>query len=409
MKELKKQSYVSINMKSNIMKIIMVVISVVLTTLILSIRANEKYMWPSQALTVNVYAYICLIILAICLIVDRNLKGHDFETIKSWIFFIVLYAISLFLTVGLTFVDDLLRPLCIIPMLFSLFYELRYGFLATIMFSALFVLLSGEAVESLLLMVLIGAVGCVAARFYVKLKTIAIGAVLMLVAAFFINLLFYYMLYEEINAVYAFEHIVSVLIAVIALLVVSLLYKPTKKAIIWNSKIKEKLMKLSSPDSPAYKYMKSASIPVFTHSTDVMELAVIGAKSIAIDDVLVKCGALYHDIGKCESTDYIKVGVNIARKFKMPENVIKIIKEHNVSVKLPTTKEAAVVMLADSVYTSYDYLAEKNPGKKIDMAQLINSVFNNRLDKGTLNDTGLSVEEFSRVKQSFIDWTSMKN
>ena len=69
---------------------------------------------------------------------------------------------------------------------------------------------------------------------------------------------------------------------------------------------------------------------VINHCKAVRDLAVKIAKLAGADVKLVEAGALLHDIGrsKTHDTNHAVEGVKIAKKLKLPQNIINIIQKH---------------------------------------------------------------------------------
>jgi len=65
------------------------------------------------------------------------------------------------------------------------------------------------------------------------------------------------------------------------------------------------------------------------------------------------------------------------------------------------TKEAAIVMLADSVVTSVEYLRETK--KEVSEDTILDHAFATRVNSGILSDSGLSLEELYIIKKIFAE------
>ncbi len=163
------------------------------------------------------------------------------------------------------------------------------------------------------------------------------------------------------------------------------------------------LMELSDSNSPLLRELSMKAPGTFQHSMQVANLAEAATFSIGGNALLVRTGALYHDIGKMESpmyfienqnsninphddlsfeesaaiiTGHVLSGIEIARKNKLPDLVVDFIRTHHGTSMvqyfyqsylknfpevivdeeafrypgpLPFSKETAVLMMADSV------------------------------------------------------------
>ncbi len=105
---------------------------------------------------------------------------------------------------------------------------------------------------------------------------------------------------------------------------------------------------------------------VINHCLAVRDIAVRIAKLANADVALVEAGALLHDIGRCRTHGIFHAieGVRIAKKLKLPDEIVKIIERHigagltkdeakklGLPVKdyLPITLEEKIVCHADNL------------------------------------------------------------
>jgi putative nucleotidyltransferase with HDIG domain len=216
-----------------------------------------------------------------------------------------------------------------------------------------------------------------------------------------------------------------------------------------------KLFELTNSESEILRQMAIEAPGSYHHSLIVAALAEKAAEKLKLDPLLVKAGALYHDIGKIKMPEYfienkdrkhdvhrdltpsmstlvivnhVKEGVEIARKEHLPELVRDIIEQHhgNSVVRFfyqkakekydpdiqpvgeesyrypgppPQTKEAALVMLADSIEAASRSLKSH---KDEHLARVIRDIFDNYLQDGQLDDCAFSLREIRTVAQSFL-------
>ena len=216
-----------------------------------------------------------------------------------------------------------------------------------------------------------------------------------------------------------------------------------------------KLLELTDSDSEVLRQLALEAPGSFHHSQTTALLAEKAAESVGLDSLLVKAGALYHDIGKVKMPEYfienrgrkrdahrdltpsmstlvivnhVKEGVEIARKEKLPEQIRDMIEQHhgNSVVRYfflkakekydpelqkvgeesyrypgppPQSKEAALVMLADSVEDASRSL--RSP-KEEHLKRVVRDIFDNYLQDGQLDDCAFSLKEIRTIAQSFL-------
>jgi putative nucleotidyltransferase with HDIG domain len=215
-----------------------------------------------------------------------------------------------------------------------------------------------------------------------------------------------------------------------------------------------KLLELSNSDLPIFRQMAMEAPGSYHHSLIVATLAEKAAEEIGLDAMLVKAGALYHDIGKIKRPEYfienmarnpdlhkdltpsmstlvivnhVKEGMEIAKKLKLPRKIKDIIAQHHGSSLVryfyekakekydpemqtigeesyrypgppPQSKEAALIMLADSVEAASRSL--KSPSRE-SLKRVITEIFENYLQDGQLDNCDFSLRELRSMAVAF--------
>ncbi|HCL03700.1 MAG TPA: hypothetical protein DHW61_15065 [Lachnoclostridium phytofermentans] len=152
---------------------------------------------------------------------------------------------------------------------------------------------------------------------------------------------------------------------------------------------------------PLMKRLEEESPKLLLHSKSIAYLSQKAAGCIGAKEDLAFAGGLYHEIGRLLGPDYVKNGEELAGQYKLPKEVSDMIRQHNFKVELPKTKEAAIVMLSDNIFSTILYL--KNSGEtSITAEKVIENTFSIRLNKGTLDESGISIKEFHNLKEFYI-------
>lgn len=216
-----------------------------------------------------------------------------------------------------------------------------------------------------------------------------------------------------------------------------------------------KLLELTSSELPIFRQLSEEAPGSYHHSLIVASLAEKAAEELGIDAQLAKAGALYHDIGKTKMPEYfienrtrefdlhkdlspsmstlviknhVKEGAELARKLKLPRPLREIIEQHhgNSLVRYfyakakqtydpleqtvgeesfrypgpaPQTKEAGLVMLADSIEAASRSL--KSPTKD-NIKRVITDIINGTLQDGQLDACDFSLRELRNVAAAFL-------
>lgn len=149
------------------------------------------------------------------------------------------------------------------------------------------------------------------------------------------------------------------------------------------------------------KQLSAFSPKLYLHSMEVAELSKRVIEQIGGNAKLAQAGGLYHEIGRIQSNHYIVEGIKLAKEYQFPEAVIDIIRQHHVKTEKPRSLEAAAVMLADSILSTMEYMKEKRPEEQIDKNEIIENIFALRLQKGVLDESGVTTDYYNKFKKFF--------
>ncbi len=147
--------------------------------------------------------------------------------------------------------------------------------------------------------------------------------------------------------------------------------------------------------------LKAHSETVYEHCLMIGDISGRAAEQIGADGLLARAGGYYHEIGKLNSKDYILEGLAIAEEHSFPRELIAIIRQHNIKHEKPTSIEAAIVMLTDTVVATIDYI-RRTEDKKYTVEKIIDNIFQMRMDKGTFDESGLSVKDYKTLKEFYL-------
>lgn len=212
------------------------------------------------------------------------------------------------------------------------------------------------------------------------------------------------------------------------------------------------LIELTNTNAPLLRELAFTAPGTFQHSLQVANLAENAIFQIGGNALLVRAGALYHDIGKLENPLYfienqssgynphdklsyeesariiishVSKGIEMARKANMPEIVVDFIRTHHGNTRvdyfyqsslknfpeklinenifrypgpIPFSKETGVLMLADSVEAASRSL--KEPDEK-SISDLVDRIVKYKLDQGQLNDSNITLKDIETIKTIF--------
>jgi len=223
---------------------------------------------------------------------------------------------------------------------------------------------------------------------------------------------------------------------------------------MFNIVTNTKLLELSNPNNALLRRLVLEAPGTYQHSIMVGNLAEMGAEAVGANTILARVGAYYHDIGKLKKpyyfkenqigfdnphdrlspeisasiiTAHIEDGIKTAKEYNLPPAIIDIISQHHgkdlvkyflITMKnasdnpdaineddfrykgiKPSTKESAIVMLADGVEAAVRSLKEADSEKIKDM---IDKIIKSRLYEGQLDESPLTLIDLENIKKAFF-------
>lgn len=214
-----------------------------------------------------------------------------------------------------------------------------------------------------------------------------------------------------------------------------------------------KLLELSNPNQPLLKRLLVETPGTYHHSIIVGNLSEAAAEEVGGNPLIARVGAYYHDVGKLKRplffkenqfngenphdkinpslstliiTSHTKDGAELAKKYKLPTAIRDIIIQHHgqtlvayfyhkalksengdtvkaenfrYSGPKPQTKEAAIVMLADSVEAAVRAMPEPTKGK---IEGLVRQIIKDKLNDGQLDECGLTLKDLNTIANAFV-------
>lgn len=214
-----------------------------------------------------------------------------------------------------------------------------------------------------------------------------------------------------------------------------------------------KLLELADPNHPLIKQMLMEAPGTYHHSLMVGNLAESATREIGGNALLSRVGAYFHDIGKLKRphffkenqlgeenpherltpslstliiTSHLKDGDDMAMRHHLPKPIRDIIVQHHGQTLVayfyhkalqqenasepnadtyrydgpkPASREAAVVLLADSVEAAVRSMSDKTRGK---VEGMVRKIIKDKLDDGQLDRCDLTLRDLGTIADSFI-------
>jgi hypothetical protein len=216
-----------------------------------------------------------------------------------------------------------------------------------------------------------------------------------------------------------------------------------------------RLVEISRPDAPLLQYFLRNAPGTYQHSLMVANLAEQAAEKLGMDTMLVRVGALYHDVGKAANPSFfienqmldnldphddlapdvaaatvirhVTDGVALARKYRLPKRIQDFMLEHHGALiaryqynkalqaaggdpaqveeekfrypgPRPRTRETALMMLADNVEAR---ARSERPKTEADLRALVQKAIDYCQKENQLAETRFTIKDLTIIIDSF--------
>jgi putative nucleotidyltransferase with HDIG domain len=211
-----------------------------------------------------------------------------------------------------------------------------------------------------------------------------------------------------------------------------------------------RLLELANPNQPLLKRLMTEAPGTYHHCIMVGNLGEAAADAIGANGLEVRLGAYYHDIGKLKRpyffaenqfsgvnphdnitpqlstliiTSHVKDGLEMAREEKLPPILMDMIAQHHGDSKVsyfyfkakeldenareqdfryenpkPQTKEAAILMMADTVEAAVRSKKDATPGQ---IEGFIRTLIKGKLNDGKFDECELTFRDLELIAEAF--------
>jgi len=414
-----------------------------------------KAEYQSQVWTKSNYLWLLvgygLLVMLVLLMLLLFLKKYRPEIYKNntkvtFIFFNVLLMVLLTtIVVKMDAKYVYVVPLCILPLILKAFFDPRLGLFVHVLTVLLLGFIVPNSFEYLFLQIIAGLVTILTVSELYKRANLFISVAK--IAFIYIIGYFAFVLIQEGN-IYEFEWVIFgyfVLCGLATLFAHPLIYFYEK---LFGLVSDVSLLELSDTNSKLLKELSNKAPGTFHHSLNVANLAEAAAQEIGANSMLVRVGALYHDIGKMASPtffienqlsginahdeldpkesasiiiNHVIDGIEIARKYNLPDRIIDFIRTHHGTSMvyyfykkeletqgqankedfkypgpIPFSKETAILMMADSVEAASKSLKEPT-STKIDV--FVEKIIDAQMEQGQFLNADVTFKDIELIKK----------
>ena len=340
-------------------------------------------------------------------------------------------------------------PYCIVPIIIRILFDTRLALnihLLVVLIAGFFV---PNSFEFTFLQITAGMVSIYSIKNLIKREQFLVSAVLIFCNYFVAFLGILFIRNGSISSIEWVNFIPFVFSVLFSLLAYPLIYAFEE---LFGITSDVSLMELTNTNMKLLRDLAYKAPGTFQHSLQVANLAEAAIFKIGGNALLVRAGALYHDIGKMDDPQYfienqntganphdtlpyeksaqiiiqhVNKGVEMARKHRLPETVINFIRTHHGNTRvdyfyqsflknfpeqlvdentfrypgpIPFSKETAVLMLADSVEAASRSLKEPDAQS---ISDLIERIINYKLDQNQLINSDITLKDIEIIKSIF--------
>ena len=340
-------------------------------------------------------------------------------------------------------------PYCIVPIIIRILFDTRLAMnihLLVILIASFFL---PNSFEFAFLQVTAGMVAIYSIKNLVRREQFLISALLILLNYFIAYLGISLIREGSLTTIEWVRFVPFIFSVLLSLLAYPLIYLFEK---LFGITSDITLIELTNTNTTLLRELAFKAPGTFQHSLQVANLAESAIFKIGGNALLVRAGALYHDIGKIDNPQFfienqnkglnphdklpyeesaqiiirhVVNGIEMARRYNLPEVIIDFIKTHHGNTRvdyfyqsfiknfpekivdentfrypgpIPFTKETAVLMLADSVEAASRSLKEPDAES---INKLVERIIDYKLEQNQLNDSNITLKEIETIKLIF--------
>ncbi|MEL6918462.1 MAG: HDIG domain-containing metalloprotein [Bacteroidota bacterium] len=410
----------------------------------------ESELWTASNYYFILFGYTILVALVLMMLF-LFLKKYRPEIFRNntkvtFIFFnILLMVFVTTLVVKYNVAYLFVVPLCILPLILKTFFDARLGLYVHVLTVLILGFIVPNSFEYIFLQIIAGIVTILSVSELYKRANlfISVGQITLI---YIVGYLAFHIIHEgNLDNIDWWVFGFFLLNGMITLFAQPLIYIYEK---IFGLVSDVSLLELSDTNSKLLKVLSNKAPGTFHHSLQVANLAEAAANEIGANSMLVRVGALYHDIGKMNNPtyftenqitninphdelrpldsakiiiDHVIEGIEIARKNKLPDRVIDFIRTHHGTNlvfyfykkqqelgdevdasnfkypgPIPFSKETAILMMADSVEAASKSL--KNPTFLM-INEFVDKIVSGQMQANQFLNANITFKEIETVKK----------
>ncbi len=412
----------------------------------------ESELWSAKNHYFILFGYTILVALVLMMLF-LFLKKYRSETYRNntkvtFIFFnVLLMVFATTMAVKYNEAYVFVVPLCILPLILKTFFDARLGLFVHVLTVLILGFVVPNSFEYIFLQIIAGIVTVLSVSELYKRANlfISVGQITLI---YIVGYLAFHIIHEgDLSNIVWLTLGLFLLNGMITLFVQPMIYIYEK---IFGLVSDVSLLEMSDTNSKLLKELSNKAPGTFHHSLQVSNLAEAAANEIGANAMLVRVGALYHDIGKMLNPtyftenqitnvnphdelspkdsakviiDHVIKGIELARKNNLPDRVIDFIRSHHGTTQVyyffkkqqelesdvkeedfrypgpvPFSRETAILMMADSVEAASKSL--KNPTFLI-IDEFVDKIIAGQEKANQFINADITFKEIETIKKIF--------
>ena len=413
---------------------------------------SESKVWTKSNYNWIVFGYTILVSLALLMLLlflnKYRIEIFDDNNKVTFIFINILLMI-LIQTLVIKYNSDYLYvvPLSVLPIVLKAFFDARLGLFAHVLTVLLLGFIVPNSFEFIYLHIIAGIVTILTVSELYKRANIFIS-VAQITIIYMVTYFAFSIIKEgnasQLNFDYFLMFSANGLLSFLSIILIYIYEK------LFGLVSDVTLLELSNTNTKLLRELNEKAPGTFQHSMQVANLAEAAANEIGANSMLVRTGALYHDIGKMtnpqyftenQSTsvnphnelsprdsakiiiDHVIRGVELAKKNNIPDRVIDFIRTHHGTTTtyyfyskevemnpddeidkskfqykgpIPFSKETAILMMCDAAEAASKSIKEPSAEK---INNLIERIINKQVEDNQFQNSNITLREIELIKK----------
>ncbi|MCF6297909.1 MAG: HDIG domain-containing protein [Flavobacteriaceae bacterium] len=414
-------------------------------------KEYDSQLWSKSNYNWIVFGYTILValVLSMLLLFLYNYRNEIFEdNTKLTFIFLNIFLIVLMVTVVQKYWIDYIyvAPIIILPIILKAFFDARLGLFVHMLAVLILGFIVPNSFEFIFLQVIAGIVTILTVSELYRRANLFISIIK--ITAVYILAYFAFSIIQEgntqqLNWSYFGMFALNGVLSFLSLFLI-LIYEK-----VFNLVSDVSLLELANTNSKLLRELNEKAPGTFQHSMQVANLAEASANEIGANAMLVRTGALFHDIGKMKNPmyftenqttsvnphnelspadsakiiiDHVINGVEIAKKYRLPDRIIDFIRTHHgtstvyyfykkqqeitpesVDIKkfqypgpIPFSKESAILMMCDACEAASKSIKEPTA---LLIDDLVERIINGQMSNGQFMNSDITFKEIDTIKK----------